>query len=389
MTMLDRRLALLGGLAGLSACAAQPTRFPGLAVNEIPPVLAPVRANKNRLFDITACLRPFRAAGPRLDTEMLGDTLVVHNYGHGGSGWSLSWGSGTVVLEKALARGDGNIAVIGCGALGLTTSVMALRMGCGVTLYAKDLLPQTRSVRATGSWTPDSRIALRDPAGPQFGDLWERMARISWKTFRSYLGVAGKPVEFADRYALSDTSFEANRALHEAQNTLGFASYSSRIADLTPGGQMMRPGAPPFPTKYVRRSENLQFNLASYGHTLLGEFYAMGGKMEIREFHAPSEFTQLKQKVVVNCTGYGARTLWKDESIVPVRGQIGWLVPQPEVTYGFNYRDVQVIPRSDGIVVQLLEGGDMRGYNDGNEAVARAESEEAVGRIAELYSRFT
>ena len=61
MTMLDRRLALLGGLAGLSACAAQPTRFPGLAVNEIPPVLAPVRANKNRLFDITACLRPFRA----------------------------------------------------------------------------------------------------------------------------------------------------------------------------------------------------------------------------------------------------------------------------------------------------------------------------------------
>ena len=64
-------------------------------------------------------------------------------------------------------------------------------------------------------------------------------------------------------------------------------------------------------------------------------------------------------------------------------------MPQPEVTYGFNYRDVQVIPRSDGIVVQLLEGGDMRGYNDGNEAVDRAESEEAVGRIAELYSRFT
>jgi hypothetical protein len=388
MTILDRRLALLGGLVGLSACAAQPTRFPGLAVNKIPPGLAPVRANKNQLFDITACLRPFRAAGPRLDTEMLGDTLVVHNYGHGGSGWSLSWGSGTVVLEKALARGDRNIAVIGCGALGLTTAVMALRMGCGVTLYAKDLLPQTRSVRATGSWTPDSRIALRDPAGPAFGELWERMARISWKSFRSYLGVAGKPVEFADRYALSDTSFEANRALHEAQNTLGFASYGSSIADLTPGGQMMPPGATPFPTKYVRRSENLQFNLASYGHTLLGEFYAMGGKMEVREFHAPSEFTQLKQKVVINCTGYGARTLWKDESIVPVRGQIGWLVPQPEVTYGFNYRDVQVIPRSDGIVVQFLEGGDMRGYNDANEAVDRAESEEALSRIAELYSRF-
>ena len=132
----------------------------------------------------------------------------------------------------------------------------------------------------------------------------------------------------------------------------------------------------------------MQFNVASYGHTLLGEFYAMGGKIEVREFHAPSEFTQLKQKVVINCTGYGARTLWKDESLVPVRGQIGWLVPQPEVTYGVNYRGVQMIPRSDGIVIQMLEGGDMRGYNDDSEVVDRAESADAVGRIAELYTRF-
>ena len=95
-----------------------------------------------------------------------------------------------------------------------------------------------------------------------------------------------------------------------------------------------------------------------------------------------------RQKVVINCTGYGARDLWKDDSIVPVRGQIAWLAPQPEVTYGVNYRAVQMIPRSDGIVVQMLEGGDMRGYNDAGEVVDRAEAAEAIGRIAELYTRF-
>src|SRR5215510_7894353 len=58
--------------------------------------LAPLRASTDRIFDITVCLRPFRAAGPRLETERIRDTLVVHNYGHGGSGWSLSWGSSTV-----------------------------------------------------------------------------------------------------------------------------------------------------------------------------------------------------------------------------------------------------------------------------------------------------
>jgi len=97
MAVLDRRLALLGGLAGLSACATQPRAIPGLA--DAPPRLPHVQAHMRRLFDITVCTRPFRPAGPRLDTEMLGDTLVVHNYGHGGSGWSLSWGSATIVLE--------------------------------------------------------------------------------------------------------------------------------------------------------------------------------------------------------------------------------------------------------------------------------------------------
>lgn len=382
MTILDRRLALLGGLAGLSACAAQPARLTGFDV----PRLAPVRADPKRLFDITVCTRPFRAAGPRLDTEMLGDTLVVHNYGHGGSGWSLSWGSATVVLEKALARGDRNLAVIGCGALGLTTAVLALKMGCSVTLYAKDLLAQTRSVRATGSWTPDSRIALTEPAGPTFGELWERMARISWKTYRSYLGMAGKPVEFGDRYNLADVPFDQNNAKYFPPASLSFAHYGSRIADLTPSVQTVPAGTTPFPAPYVRRTENLQFNIASYGQTLLAQFYAMGGRMEVREFHAPSDFTQLRQKVVINCTGYGARALWKDESLVPVRGQIGWLIPQPEVTYGVNYRGVQMLPRSDGIVIQMLEGGDMRGYNDATEVVDRAEAEEAVSRIAALYS---
>jgi glycine/D-amino acid oxidase-like deaminating enzyme len=92
--------------------------------------------------------------------------------------------------------------------------------------------------------------------------------------------------------------------------------------------------------------------------------------------------------VVINCPGYGARALWKDESIVPVRGQIGWLIPQPELTYGLYYRDVSIVPRRDGIVVQALEGGDMKGYGVDTETPNRPESEAAVAVIAELYSRF-
>ena len=96
----------------------------------------------------------------------------------------------------------------------------------------------------------------------------------------------------------------------------------------------------------------------------------------------------LPEKVIVNCTGYGARALWKDETVTPVRGQITWLVPQPEVNYGVIYDGVSMLPRRDGIVVQALDGGDMKGYGDDHETIDRTEAETSVAKVAELYSRF-
>jgi glycine/D-amino acid oxidase-like deaminating enzyme len=398
---LDRRSLIRGsaaagglGLIGLGGCAttASPTPPRAAATPSAMIPLAPLRASADRIFDITVCLRPFRAAGPRLDTEQIGDTLVVHNYGHGGSGWSLSWGSGTLAVAKAMANSPREIAVVGCGALGLTAAILAQRAGAKVTIYAKDPLPQTRSSRATGSWTPDSRIALTDAAGPGFPALWERMARISFKTYRQYLGLPGDPVVWTDRYFLSDISPQAARAARQARprppGQLDFADYEDRIADLTPDYESLPPGATPFPTPYVRRGEQMMFNIADYGHTLMADFLAAGGVFQRAEFHAPAELAQLKEKVVINCPGYGARALWNDESIVPVRGQIAWLVPQHEVDYGVYYRDVGMLSRSDGVVVQALDGGDMKGYGDSNEAPDRAEAEAAVAVLADLYSRF-
>jgi D-amino-acid oxidase len=391
---LDRRRLLQGsaafaGAAALAGCTTlvKPTSS-GVPVYDIVPPLAPVRARLDRLFDMTVCLRPFRAAGPRLDVEQVGNTTVVHNYGHGGSGWSLSWGSGTVAVRKAMATSPRDIAVIGCGALGLTAAILAQQAGAQVTIYARDLLPDTRSARASGSFTPDSRIALAGAVAPGFAALWEEMARTTFKTYRRYLGLPGNPVEWVDRYVLSDLSPQQEAALPPSADPLGFVGYRDRIRDLLPLSQALPPGATPFPTPYVRRSSTLMFNIADYGHTLMADFRAAGGKFVRAEFNSLAEVAHLKEKVVINCPGYGARELCKDESIVPVRGQIGWLIPQPEVNYGFFYDGVNVLSRTDGIVVQVVEGGDIRGYNDANETIDRSESENAVKKIAALYARF-
>jgi glycine/D-amino acid oxidase-like deaminating enzyme len=275
---------------------------------------------------------------------------------------------------------------VGCGIVGLSAAITAQRAGAKVTIYARDLLPDTRSARATGTWTPDSRVALADHVAPGFPSLWERMARISYHTYRSYLGLPGTPVEWQDRYYLWDDAGPGGPG-GDPPGALDFASYADRIRDIEPPSEHLDPAATPFPVKGVRRSSSMTYNIADYGHTLMTDFLVAGGRIERREFHAPGELADLKQKVVINCPGYAARALWKDDSVVPVRGQIAWLIPQPEVDYGVIYDGVNVVPRRDGIVLQMLDGGDMRGYGDDHEVPDPAEAKTCVDRVAALYAK--
>src|SRR5579863_10115460 len=184
-------------IAGLSGCAPA-IRRPQSSQLELPPLrLAP-----DRISAITVCTRPFRAQGPRLEAQRLADKTVIHHYGHGGSGWSLSWGMGYEAMQLALATGERDIGVIGCGAIGLTTAVLLARTGARVTIYAKDLPPFTRSSWATGVFTPDSRIALAENVTPEFARSWNERARYSYRMYQSLLGLADRPVEYLDAYSV-------------------------------------------------------------------------------------------------------------------------------------------------------------------------------------------
>jgi len=351
--------------------------------------IIPIRADPESLIRVTVCTRPFRAAGPRLDVERLASKTIFHNYGHGGSGWSLSWGSADVVLEKLLAQAQGEreIAVIGCGAIGLTTAISAQRAGLRPTIYAKEQFPFVRSARATGSWTPDSRISLAAAAAPDFPVLWERMARRSFAMYQSYLGLPGTPVEWNDRYTFSNLTRDELAAKSERGNTHGFASYGDRIGDLFPARHELelRNGTRPYNVITARRGSGMTFNIADYSRTLVEEFKIGGGTIVPREFSSPRDVASLAERLIVNCTGYGARSLWSDESIVPVRGQIGWLPPQDGVNYGMAIDDVIITGRRDGIAVQPTPQGDDTGWNDDSEIPDRDAAKAGVQALAAFY----
>ncbi len=53
-------------------------------------------------------LRPFRKSGVRLERDRLRDgRTVIHNYGHGGAGFTLSWGCAREVIDLAEAAASG------------------------------------------------------------------------------------------------------------------------------------------------------------------------------------------------------------------------------------------------------------------------------------------
>lgn len=379
-----RRRELLAGLSAaavLGACAGVPARRSGGADYRVS--LPPVRLSADRITRITVCTRPFRAAGPRLDVEQIGAKTVVHNYGHGGSGWSLSWGSGAIATRNALASGQRQIAVIGCGALGLTSATLLQRAGAQVTIYAKELPPQTRSTFATGEWTPDSRICLASQATAAFKQLWQQMARTSYAAYTNLLGLPGAPVEYVDNYDLTDLPYEQAMAEQPA-DSVHFADLQQElIPELMTRPRDLPPGAHPFPIAHARYDTQMIFNLTSYQRLLVSDFLANGGKLVITEFHTPEEFSRVSESVIVNCTGFGARALLGDQSITPVRGQVARLIPDEAVHFGWTYRNVLFVPRRDGFLVQDF-GVESKGWNDDTIVPDRAEAENAVALLARV-----
>lgn len=391
--MIDRRRLLHGsliggaGIVGLSTPARLLAQGTGFAA---PPAIVPILAQQDRMVRVSVCLRPFRAAGPRIELEEIGSRKVVHHYGHGGSGWSLSWGSAQEAVPLAMKTGAKEIAVIGAGAIGMTTAITAQRMGLKVTIYAKDRFPDVRSARATGTWSPHSRVAMAGAVGAPFEEMWERMTRTTFAMHQAYLGLAGNPVEWLDRYALSDNPFD--KPPHTPIPMPGggtdfFVDYDDRVRDLQSAPQELAPGTHPFAVPYVRKSTQMMYNVADLMHLLEADFQIAGGRFVPMAFDSPADFTRIREKTIINCTGYGARALMKDDSIIPVRGQLSWLMPQADVHYGVSYRKVSALARRDGIVIQHTGPDEAQGFNNDHEVPDYAIAREAVDVIASTFAR--
>lgn len=346
-----RTLLKVGGMAalgaGLGGCVSrQPPRRARAFVS-----LAPVTVSSTRIIRTTVGLRPHRPSGFVLRAEKLDAKTVIHNYGHGGAGMSLSWGCGQRAAEMALeaiSAGPRRAAVIGCGALGLAAARQLQRRGFDVTIYAATVPPDTTSNMSLAGFTPTSAVIALDRRTPQWDAQFRDVVDIAYKQLQLLVG-RGYGVSWLYNYYATD-----DPRIASGENTL-------MPAHLAPEPELLGPGEHPLPAEYAARFPGMRIEPSIYLDALMRDVALFGGRVVIRQFEAARDLLSIDEPVLVNCTGLGARDLFGDTELTPLKGQLTVLVPQPEVDYatiGAGRVNLQMpsaglhmMPRADGIVL--------------------------------------
>ncbi|MGQ0532293.1 MAG: FAD-dependent oxidoreductase [Caulobacteraceae bacterium] len=307
---------------------------PGTRPARLPPVLV----SEERIIRIDVGLRPFRPSGFRVAREALGDKVLAHNYGHGGGGITLSWGTAKLAVDLGYDAAKPDVAVLGCGAVGLATARLLQERGANVRIYAKDLPPNTTSNVAGAQWWPASDYD-HDHATPAFIEQHTAAARFAFRRFQSLVG---------DAYGVS---WETNYNLSNRPITTYPAGEDDPMREFVVNQRDLAVDEHNFPRPFVRQFDTMMIETPLYLRRMEADVRQAGAEIVVREFSDLSQVQALPERTIFNCTGLGAGRLFGDAEIIPVRGQLAILLPQPEVNYNTIAREGYMFGRRDGIVL--------------------------------------
>ena len=299
--------------------------------------LAPALVSPDREIRTVVGLRPYRPSGFVVKAEKLGEKLVIHNYGHGGAGITLSWGT-SQLATASLKEPVSSIAVLGCGAVGLATARLLQDRGLPVTIYASELPPNTTSNIAGGEWFPFGVFDFGKQS-PEFMNQFLQATEFSYRRYQTLLG-SRYGVRWLRNYFLS----------HQAPRDDGLGG---TIRPFLPELRDLSESEHPFSGyQFVRQYDSMLIEPPIYLNAMLTDFRVAGGAVRVMHFDHVSQLQQLTEPVIFNCTGLGARALFDDQELIPAKGQLTVLLPQAEVNYmAVMDDDLYMFPRTDGILL--------------------------------------
>ncbi len=286
----------------------------------------------DRILRVVAGLRPCRHGGLRLESESIGSKSVIHNYGHGGCGITLSMGTAIAAadLVNQESSADEPIAVLGAGIVGLTTARELAMRGHQVRIYADRIGHETLSMLAGALFLPVG-IDLEHP-------------EIGKERFRSMLLASKRSLQSLDpqRYGVESlTVFEPAYA-HDDEHYFDNGTIDQPILH----DRLPIPGPP----RCGHSFETLFIHTPIMLNTLVEDLKSADVQIVQRSFDGVDQLESLPERVLVNCTALGSRILFEDRAIYPARGILVHLEPQNlgyAIHDGFKY----MFPRRDALIL--------------------------------------
>jgi D-amino-acid oxidase len=269
-------------------------------------------------------IRPHREGGVclKLDDELIpsrhGSKFLIHNYGHGGAGVTLSFGCASVVADHVRSlmrdmrrsRTRASVAVIGSGVIGLTVATELRRRWrhLPITIYAKELdVKKTTSFMAGGQFAPSG--------------IWQEYeTEDEQKILADYLRRSRDrivEIQNSSRQNLYGIAFRKDYTLDQTNPAYDHGTPVDVVEE-------HRLGALPFDKlKMVGREyRTWLINPTILLPRLMADLKRGSVQFRRRQFHDKMDFADLKENIIVNCTGYGAKALMKDDNVIAQRGHL-------------------------------------------------------------------
>ncbi len=331
----------------------------GIQATAIPEFEPEPNLDDSMLVRVVAGIRPFRQGGVRIEHERIHGKSVIHNYGHGGAGVTMSWGSAREVQRLADQQtiGTEGVVVLGAGVIGLTAAILLRESGRAVRVIASEFTPDTTSDVAGAQWSPS--LVEWNAVEPK-----EKFDRILEESLNRFLALKDREYGISVRpnYVEAD---------HDS-------SFYKIPEGLLP--KMQELNRLPFRSNPVmgRVFTTLLIETPIFMPRLMEDCKSMGIGFEQHKIGSIDELVALPERLIVNCTGMGARTLFSDEAMLPIRGQLAVLKPQ-ELPWMLSHKNGYIFPRADGVI---LGGTVERGVEE------KKNTEEAIQTILKNHRTF-
>jgi len=306
--------AALGGVApaivGTRTASARPLRN-----GQLLPV---PQLGRRGSYTVVAGLRPFRSTGVRLELDpLLGRDQgkhVIHNYGHGGAGITLSLACAARVARLVTTLGGHGpalkIAVIGSGVAGLTVArdLMDLKPRPHLRILTRD-----QSIEGSTSWIAGGQFA---PSGilRAYHDNPQELRDLVREAF---VRIKGFSIARRQAYGIRQ---RFNYSLADVEDL----KFSSQIIGSPNIGNLPFDGLKTHDQGYEYNTWLIEPQL--FLPQLLREVRAMGGRVQWgHPVTSMSDLLQLPETVIINCSGLGSYDLVGDHTLSPIEGQLAVL----------------------------------------------------------------